>query len=411
MARIPRGLYKRSDSNYWWMVLKIKADKKPQDKNPQYKRESTKETSLEKAKDVFDRRRKEVKACPDRATQDTLTLTDLENHYVATIRGKVSECKVSLAFKHLRNRLGNIPLDKVTPLQLSNYISQRQHTDKVQPATVRKEVSYFKTALRKALKLDLVSDALALKLLRVETPKAPKGRVRYLTIEEAIRLLKCCPSWLQPIVVTALYTGLRMGELRSLKWKQFDSAAGYLSLPKTKNGERRDVPLMGTAFALLRSRYQLGRRSAFIFADSQGRPFTRSHIDHEFLDVIHRACVEDFRFHDTRHTFASWAAMGGVEIYAICKLLGHLSIKSTEIYTHLSPNHITRQVLLLDDRHDSIARETVNTNNFRLLHDYFTFGEGKDDLDPIIFSLPSLNNTEVSTEYTETNPNICDAAA
>ncbi len=406
MARIPSGLFKRPDSRFWWMVVKI-----TDGNQTRYKRESTNETSLEKARDVFDRRRKEGTACPNGATQDALTLTELENLYIMTIHGKSSEDKVTIAFKHLRDRLGDIPLNKLRPVQLNNYIVQRQHTDKVQPATVRKEVSYFKTAVRKALRLDLVSDALALKLLRVELPKAPKGRVRYLTIEEAVRLLECCPSWLQPIVVTALYTGLRMGELRSLTWTQFDKAAGYLTLPKTKNGERRDIPLMGTAFTLLKSQHQLGRRSAFIFSDSQGRPFSRSHIDHEFLDAVHRACVEDFRFHDTRHTFASWAAMGGIEIYAISKLLGHLSIRSTEIYTHLSPNHITRQVLLLDDHHDSIARETMNTNNFRLLHEYFTFGDGKDDLDPTLFSLPSPNKNDVSTESIDENLNIHESAA
>ncbi len=407
MARRPRGLFKRPDSNYWWMCIPITIGTRKE-----YKTESTKQTSLLEAKTVYENRLKEVKdSTSGPPPKEPLTLTGLENHYLGAMIGKPTEETVKIAFKLLRARLGDIPLDTLTPLQLHTYILNRQQTDKVKPATVLHEVNIFKTALRKALKLDLVSDSLALKLLRVETPKPPKGRLRYLTLEEAIRLLRCCPPWLQEIVVTAIYTGLRMGEIRSLTWKHFDMEAGYIYLDKTKNGERRHVPLMGTVLDLFKARYRLGRRSSFIFSDPQGRPFKKSHIDHQFLDAVYRASIENFRFHDTRHTFASWAVMGGTEFYTISKLLGHASTKSTEIYTQLSPNHITRQVLLLDGHPEAIKNQQLNTNNFKLLHVYFTFGAGKGDVDPMLFSGLSPTETDVSGCSGEENSDNSDMAA
>ncbi len=407
MARRPRGIFKRPDSSYWWMCIPITIGTRTK-----YKSESTKQTSLEAAKTVYESRLKEMKGFNSgEPTKEPLTLGGLENYYLSTLIGKPAEASVKAAFKVLRARLGDIPLGTLTPLQIHNYIFERQQTDKVKPATVLREINSFKTALRKALKLDLVSDALALKLLRVETPKPAKGRLRYLTLEETIRLIKCCPPWLQQIVVTAIYTGLRMGEIRSLTWTHFDMAAGYIYLDKTKNGERRHVPLMGTVLDLFKARYREGRRSPFIFSDSQGQPFKRSHIDHEFLDAVHRASIQNFRFHDTRHTFASWAVMGGTEFYAISKLLGHASTKSTEIYTQLSPNHITRQVLLLDGHPDAIKNQQLNTNNFKLLHAYFTFGAGKDDVSPMLFSgLPSAE-TDVTGGSTDETPDNSDIAA
>jgi integrase len=132
---------------------------------------------------------------------------------------------------------------------------------------------------------------------------------------------------------------MRRREVLSLKWKQIRD--GFIYLSKTKTGERQ-IPINGDLaelFKKVRSKNQL--RSEYVFCDSKGRQFKQ--ITKSFMASLKKAKIEDFTFHDLRHTFASHFVMRGGSIKELQELLGHKSMTMTMRYAHLSQEHKKRQ--------------------------------------------------------------------
>ncbi|MCB9789282.1 MAG: site-specific integrase, partial [Deltaproteobacteria bacterium] len=182
---------------------------------------------------------------------------------------------------------------------------------------------------------------------RVTKQREPRGRTRYLDdgkhgTDERARLLAACdegPAYLRPVVMLALATGMRRGEILGLRWRDVDLASGTLTLWETKNGERRVVPATGAALDELRAWAQVQPldRSAHVFTGT-----TSFH--HAFERAVARAGIEDFNFHDLRHTCASHLAMSGAPLLDIAAILGHKTLSMVKRYAHLSPTHL-RNVL------------------------------------------------------------------
>lgn len=175
--------------------------------------------------------------------------------------------------------------------------------------------------------------------------KEPRGRVRFLTTDERDALLRECAKHsdvLRTIVVLALSTGARKGELLNLRWPDVDMKRGLLTFHQTKNGERRTVPLVGVAASAMASHAKVRRLDCdLVFPGLKGRPLV---IDKMFHEACERAGVADFRFHDLRHTTASWIAMNGGTLAEIAEVLGHKTLQMVRRYTHLTEGH-TRGVL------------------------------------------------------------------
>jgi integrase len=178
---------------------------------------------------------------------------------------------------------------------------------------------------------------------KVSKPRKPRGRIRFLSDKERQRLLGSCqasrnPS-LYPAVVLALATGARKGELLSLRWPDVDLKRATLTFHETKNGERRAVPLTGQALALMRQHAKVRRLDTMlVFPDGTGkRPVG---IREAWECAIKRAGITDFRFHDLRHTAASYLAMNGASLMEIAEVLGHKTLAMVKRYAHLSEAHI-----------------------------------------------------------------------
>jgi integrase len=182
---------------------------------------------------------------------------------------------------------------------------------------------------------------------RVRKPKLPRGRVRFLSDEERDRLLEACREsqnpYLQTIVILALSTGARRGELLSLRWPDVDLKRCRLTLRETKNGETRSVPLTGNGLAVLTQHAEVRRRdTTLVFPDRTGsRPLG---IRGAFDNAVERSGITDFHFHDLRHTFASYLAMQGASLLEIAEVLGHKTLNMVKRYAHLSEAH-TRGVV------------------------------------------------------------------
>ena len=138
-------------------------------------------------------------------------------------------------------------------------------------------------------------------------------------------------------------TGARRGELLGLRWPDMDLKRGTLTFHATKNGARRAVPLTGQALVLMRQHAKLRPlATALVFPDPTGsRPLS---IRNAFEKAIERAAIADFRFHDLRHTAASYLAMNGASLMEIAGVLGHKTLNMVKRYAHLPEAH-TRGVV------------------------------------------------------------------
>jgi integrase len=190
-------------------------------------------------------------------------------------------------------------------------------------------------------------------LRKVAKPKEPRGRVRYLGDEERARLLEECRKSDSPdlycAVVLALSTGGRRMEILSLRWGQADFARRAITLLETKNGEIRSLPLVGHAFDLMAERAKVRRIDTDLVFP--GRKKNRAvDLRTPFETALKRAGIEDFRWHDLRHSAASYLAMNGATLAEIAEVLGHKTLAMVKRYAHLSQAHTTRVVEAMNTR-------------------------------------------------------------
>ena len=172
--------------------------------------------------------------------------------------------------------------------------------------------------------------------------KEPRGRVRFLSDEERHRLMAACressSSILHLAVVLALSTGARKMEILGLRWENIDFKRKVITLQQTKNGERRLLPLAGYGLELLEeyaSREHSGKD--FVFPNKFGTAPVE--IKRCWQAAIKKAGIDDFHFHDLRHSAASYLAMNGASSGEIAEVLGHKTLSMVKRYAHLSEAH------------------------------------------------------------------------
>jgi integrase len=209
-------------------------------------------------------------------------------------------------------------------------------------ATVNRELTCLRHMFNKAIEWGKAEKN---PVSKVRFFKESNGRLRYLLPEEIIRLIECCPSQLKPIVITAVCTGLRKGEIVNIKWSDVDFRNRVIYIQNTKNGEKREVSMNDYLTETLKS-IKRNDKSLYIFCDKDGKPYYD--FRKSFATALEKAGVKDFRFHDLRHTFASNLVMEGVDLATVRELLGHKSIEMTLRYSHLSPDHKAKAVKVMD---------------------------------------------------------------
>lgn len=176
--------------------------------------------------------------------------------------------------------------------------------------------------------------------------KENNQRIRYLTETELKKLVEECKpkAHLHRIVTCALNTGMRRGEILSLKWGQIRN--GFIYLEKTKTKNRREIPVNDDLEGILKDiRKDQGLTSKYVFTYAK-RSVGR--IDRAFKGALDRAGIEDFKFHDLRHTFASHLIMRGASLKEVQELLGHKTMTMTLRYAHLSQDSKKKAVNLLN---------------------------------------------------------------
>jgi len=180
-------------------------------------------------------------------------------------------------------------------------------------------------------------------VLKVRRPKEPRGRARFLDQTEIMLLLNACResehTFLYPIVVLALSTGMRQGEILNLRWSDVDLRHNKITLYQTKNDEVRVVPLTRQAKLVVEEYAKSRRLDTSLVFPSDRKPSVPVQVRKAWVVALETAKLDDFRFHDLRHTCASYLAMGGATLVEISEVLGHKTLAMVKRYAHLSEPH------------------------------------------------------------------------
>jgi integrase len=250
-------------------------------------------------------------------------------------------------------------LTEIAPMQIEAYKIQRQ--GKIADSTVNRELALFKRMFNLAITWDLYFGLNPVRKVRFF--REFNNRLRVLSPEEEEKLLQNAIPYLQDLIRFALNTGLRTGEIFSLRWSHVDLQRGILSVFASKTQTIREVPINSEARKVLEA-WKLNQKNEILFYNPQtGKPFVD--LKTGFALACEKAGIADVTWHTLRHTFASRLVNSGVDIVTVKELLGHSSISVTMRYAHTNIESKRAAVEKLDGFGDNLVTVRPKLHNSR----------------------------------------------
>ena len=286
------------------------------------------------------------------------TLAELVDRYVRNVLpNKPKSLRIQTQqLAWWKEQIGNYTLADVTPAlvaecrdKLARGITpQKQQRS---PATVNRYMAVLSHAFTIAVKeWGWLDDS---PMRKVTKPRESAARVRFLTDDERTRLLQACEDSKNPhlytVVVLALSTGARKSEIINLGWKDVDLNRGMIVLHETKNRERRALPLTGRALELIKELSKVRRLDTDLLFPGHD-PRQPMDLRAPWEAALKKAGIEDFRFHDLRHSAASYLAMSGASLMEIADVLGHKTLQMVKRYAHFSEQHTAGVVARMNEK-------------------------------------------------------------
>lgn len=295
-------------------------------------------------------------------TNSKITFKEFSEKYLSTYAATSLKPSSYNRTKDIINRVltpffGDKKLSEIRPEDVEAFRTQR--LKKVSPSTVNREFSRLRSIFYKAVEWGFLR---AYPFKSIKELKEPPGKVRFITPEEFERLLWAChpesllqnpnnwgrkfskllSDYLKPIVIIAFHTGMRMGEILNLKWQDVNLITRTISIETAKSNHRRIIPINNTLYQIFLS-LQNNSTEEKIFPNIYNQQLTNA-----FSRACKRAGINNFRFHDLRHSFASYLAMAQQNLRTIQILLGHKDFRMTMRYSHLSDQTLKEAVSILD---------------------------------------------------------------
>ena len=350
-----KGIFKRAGSPYWW-IRYTGADGKQ-------RKESVKTTLKTEAEYLFSKRRKEAMEgfIPEKYKKAVPFSALVQDYLVWAERQRCFPSK-RYFINELQNYFSDTPLTTLTTKAIEQFQTakmkeaikpktKKEQTPEItkhkKPATINRYMATLKHMLTKAVEWGMVSDDAIRNVRRVKQLEENNKRMRFLSQEECATLINSSSDHLRPIVVAALNTGMRKSEILGLTWDRVDLRHGFIFLDRTKNGEKKELPINGSLRQYLEElamNNMDGHRH--VFHDKDGKPYLD--VKRSFLSACTKAGITDFHFHDLRHTFASQLVMAGIDLTTVKELLGHKTLTMTLRYAHLAPSHKVKALEVLD---------------------------------------------------------------
>ncbi len=237
----------------------------------------------------------------------------------------------------IENEFGtDVVLAEVSASAISDYKARRREAEAT-PGTINKELGLLRHVFEMALIWEWIDENPA---VRIPKEKVKNRMERWLTHEEEERLRKVCPEWLRDMVVFAMNTGFRQGEILSLTWNQVDwtrKEGPTILFWDQKNSGRDTVPINPSAVSILKKKSSIRRLGCdLVFHTSNGTKYLARNVHEAFVSACKTAKVENFRFHDLRHTFATRLVHAGVDLYTVQRLGRWRSLSMVMRYAHHS---------------------------------------------------------------------------
>ena len=274
------------------------------------------------------------------------TLAELVDRYIAESTAEKKDGKnQERQLNWWKERIGDYLLADVTPALISEWREKIARETTVRgtvraPATVNRKLAALSVAFTAAEKEWQWVESNP--VVKVKKKKEPPGRTRYLSEDEFPRLLEACKNskceLLYPAVIFAVSTGMRKGKILNLTWEDIDWGREVAVFYDTKNGENYGVPLTGHLLEELKRLSKVRRiDTSLVFPRQDGK----GPIDlRDYWDVAKaEADIKDFRFHDLKHTAASYLTMQGVSLGELAEILGQKTLQMVKRYSHLAVDH------------------------------------------------------------------------
>jgi excisionase family DNA binding protein len=283
-----------------------------------------------------------------------VTVGELADLYLANSRQKRSLASDESRIRaHLKPFIEKLDVNGLTPLKVEEYRNWRLDAG-VKRSTTNRELALLKVMFSKAIDWGLCSTN-PVKKVRL-FPENGNIKDRILAPKEEARLLEASPDHLRPILVVALNTGMRRGEILNLEWANVDLLRKQVLVTGTKSGKNRIIPINSDLLPVLENLKMKNGGRGYVFANPKtGKPL--QDIKHAFETACAKAGVKNFRFHDCRHTFGTRLVQRGVDLITVRDLLGHSTVKVTERYTHSTPDSKCAAVEALATRPQSGEQE------------------------------------------------------
>jgi len=245
------------------------------------------------------------------------------------------------SLKRLLPFFGNMLLSKIAVRHIEEY--KRMRLEKVKTGTINRELASLKHMFTIAEKLGKFDGKNPVK--QVKFFQERQYVMKILDREEINRLIDAAAGHLKPILIIAVSTGMRKGEIFNLRWSDIDFVDHYIHIKKTKSNVMRKVPMNGVVATTLKN---IERKSEFIFPSFWSKKHKHiMEVFRLFKAACKKAGIRDLRFHDLRHTAATLLVTGGIPLVTVSQILGHATIHMTMKYAHPTPEDKRKAVNVL----------------------------------------------------------------
>lgn len=269
--------------------------------------------------------------------------------YSKTSKSKKTSQLDELALRNFKQFLGNVPIDSISTQRAEQFKSAL--LEDYSPTSVNMIIRSLKAAFARALSWKQIEDD---PLKDVTYLRIPEKDAPFMSLEDIDKLREVTASGLyKDFIETALYTGMRLGEIRNLSWNDIDFVNMKIRVRNTesfstKSKKERTIPLHPKLAEIFSLHSQVDH-SPYVFTRPDCKQVDPGTANKKFRKYCKKAELDTrYHFHTLRHTFASHLAMAGVSLYFIQKMLGHQSIETTtRIYAHLQPEPLLNAVKAL----------------------------------------------------------------
>ena len=349
------GVYRRTDATTYWMSLVIDGTRLRQDTGVQ---DRTVAGEIFAAWQVQLARARWL-GLPAPTPQHTIDELVTEYSMKVTPRkSPASQRRDHVVLERFRTRWGALDLNHLRTKTVEDYLTERLHD--VTLATVSKELGILKSAYARAVRWDWVTST---PFRGIALNQEGEERLRWLTEDEAARLVAIAAPWLRDLIEVGLDTGLRRSNLVGLQWDWLHEQGTVLMVPRQLVKAKKAtvlIPLTSRAATIIQRQVRHGDAPC-VFTHSEGRAYSLAQVSMAVIRAAKQAQLSDVSLHTLRHTFISRLVQAGRPLPEVAALAGHRDIKMTMRYAHLAPSHLRAGIAALEQRSLNLAGPALST--------------------------------------------------